>query len=323
MLGRKAPEDYGVLRGKTEKGRSQFRRTDPITCLSKSDRRFSRLLEFVHRTLRNRLAAIGWLIIRVLLVLSLFPSWIAPYSAEEQFSHDARLPPSREHIFGTDLIGRDVFSRIVYGTRTSLLVGLASMVLASVVGVLLGLLAGYYGGIADTIIMRAMDALMAFPAMLLAIFIVAALGPSLVNAILAVAVVYAPAFARLARADALSIREKEYVEAARAIGMRDGQIMLRAILPNSISPIVVQLSLGVGYAILVEASLSFLGLGVQPPTPAWGSMLGYGRTHINWAPWLTTFPGLAIFVTVLAFNFLGDGLREALDPRLRELRRAR
>lgn len=255
----------------------------------------------------------------VLLFVALFAPWLAPYAPEAQFSADARRPPSAQYYFGTDTIGRDNFSRILYGTRVSLLVGVASMVVATVAGVTLGLLAGYYGGWLDTVLMRAMDALLAFPAVLLAIFIIAVLGPSLLNAILAVGIVYTPTFARLIRANALSIREKEYLESARAIGLRDGQIMRRVILLNSLSPIVVQFSLGVGYAILVEAGLSFLGLGVQPPTPAWGSMLGYGRNYMSFAPWLTAFPGLAIFITVLGFNFVGDGLREALDPRMRRI----
>ncbi|MCB0084712.1 MAG: ABC transporter permease [Caldilineaceae bacterium] len=277
------------------------------------------LWEFFRSILRNRLAALGMLIVLGLLSAALFAPWVAPYDPEEQFSTDARLPPSAQYLFGTDTIGRDVFSRVIYGTRVSLLVGIASMAIAATLGVTMGLVAGYYGGWADTILMRAMDALLAFPAVLLAIFIIAVLGPSLLNAILAVGIVYTPTFARLTRASALSIREKEYLEAARSIGARDAQIMWRVILRNSLSPIVVQFSLGVGYAILVEAGLSFLGLGVQPPTPAWGSMLGFGRNYMSIAPWLTAFPGLAIFVTVLGFNFVGDGLREALDPHMRRI----
>ncbi len=279
----------------------------------------SQTLEFIKSMLRNRLAAVGAVIILILLFAALFAPWVAPYNPEEQFSTDARQPPSAQYLFGTDTIGRDNFSRIVYGTRVSLLVGVVSMALAALLGVTAGLLAGYYGGWFDTILMRTMDALLAFPAVLLAIFIIAVLGPSLVNAILAVGIVYTPTFARLIRASALSIREQEYLEAARAIGMGDTAIMLRVILLNSLSPIVIQFSLGVGYAILVEAGLSFLGLGVQPPTPAWGSMLGAGRNYMTFAPWLTTFPGLAIFVTVLGFNFVGDGLREALDPKMRRI----
>jgi peptide/nickel transport system permease protein len=265
------------------------------------------------------LAAIGVLIVGGLLVAALLAPWLAPYDPEMQFADAARQPPSADYFFGTDNIGRDNFSRVLYGTRVSLFVGVASMLFAGVLGVTLGLAAGYYGGWLDTVIMRTMDALLAFPAVLLAIFIIAVLGPSLLNAIFAVGIVYTPTFARLIRASALAIREKEYMESARAIGLRDGQIMRRVILLNSLSPLVVQFSLGVGYAILVEAGLSFLGLGVQPPMPAWGSMLGYGRNYMAMAPWLTAFPGLAIFVTVLGFNFVGDGLREALDPHMRRL----
>ena len=282
-------------------------------------RRAARAVEFTRNVLRNRLAALGVLIVGGLLLAALLAPWLAPYDPEVQFADAARQPPSADYLFGTDNIGRDNFSRVLYGTRVSLLVGVASMLFAGVLGVTLGLAAGYYGGWLDTVIMRTMDALLAFPAVLLAIFIIAVLGPSLLNAILAVGIVYTPTFARLIRASALAIREKEYMESARAIGLSDGQIMRRVILLNSLSPLVVQFSLGVGYAILVEAGLSFLGLGVQPPMPAWGSMLGYGRNYMAMAPWLTAFPGLAIFVTVLGFNFVGDGLREALDPHMRRL----
>lgn len=274
-------------------------------------------LSIARRVVRNRLAAVGVVILVVLFVTAAGASWIAPYAPEAQIPTAALQGPSWTHPFGTDNIGRDIFSRVVFGTRVSLVVGLVSMVIAMFLGIALGLVSGYYGGLADTLIMRAMDALLAFPAILLAIFIVAVLGPSLMNAILAVGIVYTPTFARLVRAGALSIREQEFLEAARAMGAGDLRIMLNAILRNSLSPIIVQFSLGVGYAILVEAGLSFLGLGVQPPTPAWGSMLGAGRNYMAFAPWLTAFPGLAIFVTVLGFNFVGDGLREAFDPRMR------
>ncbi len=272
---------------------------------------------FLRRVLRNRLAALGMVILAILLLITLFAPWVAPFAPEEQIPTAALQGPSTTHLFGTDNIGRDIFSRVLYGTRVSLLVGLSSIGVAAVLGILLGLVSGFYGGWLDTLLMRAMDALLAFPAILLAIFIVAVLGPSLVNAILAVGIVYTPTFARLVRSSALSIREQEYLEAARAIGAGDLHIMLNVILRNSLSPIIVQFSLGVGYAILVEAGLSFLGLGVQPPLPAWGSMLGAGRNYMAFAPWLTAFPGMAIFVSVLGFNFVGDGLREALDPRMR------
>lgn len=293
--------------------------SQPWPASAQEQGRLGRMREFLQILLRNRLSALGVLIILLLILAAIFAPAIAPYPPGEQFATDARQPPSMQYIFGTDTIGRDIFSRVIFGARVSLLVGVTSMLLSSLLGITVGLLAGYYGGLLDTVLMRAMDALLAFPAILLAIFIVAVLGPSLFNAVIAVGIVYTPTFARLTRANALSIREKEYLEAARAIGMRDGQIMLRVILLNSLSPVVVQFSLGVGYAILIEAGLSFLGLGVQPPTPAWGSMLGQGRNYMAFAPWLTTFPGLAIFVTVLGFNFVGDGLREALDPRMRNV----
>ena len=225
--------------------------------------------------------------------------------------------PSTSHFFGTDQTGRDVFARVVVGARVSLQVGLLSVIVASTVGVQAGIAAGYYGGWIDSVIMRVVDAILAIPGLLLAIFLVGIMGPSLRNAMLAISVTFIPSFARLARASTLAIRETEYVEGARAIGAGNWRIMLTAVLPNLQSTVIVQLSLAMSFAILTEAGLSFLGLGIQPPTPAWGSMLGDARQYITVAWWLTTFPGLAIFFTVLSFNFIGDGLREALDPRQR------
>ena len=273
--------------------------------------------EFLRRLARNRLALVGAVIVVGFVLAALLAPWLAPRDPERQVASDALLSPSIHHLFGTDNVGRDTLSRAIFGARVSLFVGLTSMALASVIGIPLGLVAGYYGGWFDTVAMRAMDTLLAFPALLLAIFIVAVLGPSLNNAILAVGIIYIPAFARVTRANVLSLREKEFVEAERCLGASDPRVMARTILPNCLSPLVVQFSLGVGYAMLVEAGLSFLGLGVQPPTPAWGQMVGLARNYITLAPWLITFPGLAIFLAVLAFNFLGDGLREATDPRLR------
>jgi ABC-type dipeptide/oligopeptide/nickel transport system permease subunit len=275
-------------------------------------------LDFLRRLARNRLALAGAVVILALVLGALFAPWVAPRDPEQQFSRDALQGPSLKYPFGTDNVGRDSLSRVIYGARVSLFVGLTSMALASLIGIPLGLVAGYYGGWLDSVAMRAMDTLLAFPALLLAIFIVAVLGPSLSNAILAVGIIFIPAFARVTRANVLSLREKEFVEAARCLGASDLRVMLRSVLPNCVSPLIVQFSLGVGYAMLVEAGLSFLGLGVQPPTPAWGQMVGLARNFITLAPWLITFPGLAIFVAVLAFNFLGDGLREAADPRLRQ-----
>jgi peptide/nickel transport system permease protein len=275
---------------------------------------------FLVRLTANRLAAVGLAIILLMTLAALLAPWIAPHDPYQQVAIDALQSPSREHVFGTDNVGRDTLSRVIYGARVSLFVGVTSMMLASIVGIPLGLASGYFGGVLDTVIMRAIDALLAFPALLLAIFIIAVLGPSLSNAILAIGIIYIPSFARLTRANVLSLREKEFVEAARCLGASHRQIMRQSILPNCASSLIVQFTLGVGYAMLIEAGLSFLGLGVQPPTPAWGQMVGLARDFITIAPWLITYPGLAIFLAVLAFNFLGDGLREATDPRLRSAR---
>jgi peptide/nickel transport system permease protein len=279
---------------------------------------WARVLGFSRALVRNRSAAIGCAIVVTLVILALAADLVAPYGAEAQFAERALRPPSAQHWLGTDQVGRDMLSRIIHGARASLTVGVLAMAIAGTLGVSLGLLAGYHGRWVDAVTMRLMDGLMAFPGLLLAIFIVAALGPGIQNGIIALGIVYIPTFARLTRAQVLSIKEKEYIEAARALGATSGRIMLRAILPNCLSPIIVQLTLGIGLGILLEAGLSFLGLGVRPPTPAWGSMLSGGRQLMTLAPWLTTFPGLAIFLAVLGFNLLGDGLREAIDPRLRE-----
>jgi peptide/nickel transport system permease protein len=270
----------------------------------------------MRRFVRQRLGVAGAVILAVMLLGAIFAPWIVPQDPDLQIATEALKRPSLSHPFGTDNVGRDTLSRVIYGARVSLLVGLVAIAIAAVAGVPLGLVAGYYGGWLDSVTMRIMDALLAFPAMLLAIFLVAVLGPSLNNAVVAIAIIYVPAFARLARANCLSLREKEFVEAARCLGASDLRIMTRCILPNSLSPLVVQCSLGIGYAMLIEAGLSFLGLGVQPPTPAWGQMVGLARNFLTIAPWLITFPGLAIFLAVLAFNFIGDGLRASLDPRL-------
>lgn len=262
-------------------------------------------------------AAFGLGLATLLLLVAVLAPWVAPYRPDEIHPIDSLTPPSARYLLGTDDLGRDILSRIVFGARVSLMVGAIAIGIAVLVGVSLGLAAGYWGGRIDALVMRVMDALLAFPAILLAIALMAVLGPSLRNAMVAIGVIYVPAFARITRANVLSLREKEFVEAARALGAGGLYIAAGVILPNCLSPLVVQGSLGVANAILVEAALSFLGLGVQPPDPSWGSMLAFGRTHLAQAPWHATFPGLAIFLTVLALNFLGDGLREALDPRLR------
>ena len=272
--------------------------------------------------LGSRTAAFGLALTVLLALVALLAPWAAPYRPDEIHPIDSLLPPSSRYLLGTDDLGRDILSRIVYGARVSLMVGVIAVGIAALVGVPLGLIAGYHVGRLDALIMRVMDALLAFPAILLAIALMAVLGPSLQNAMVAIGIIYVPAFARITRANVLSVREKEFVEAARALGGGTLYIAALVVLPNCLSPLIVQGSLGVANAILVEAALSFLGLGVQPPEPSWGSMLAFGRSLLGRAPWYATFPGLAIFLTVLALNFLGDGLREALDPRLATAERA-
>jgi len=281
-----------------------------------------RLGRVLRALLRSRTAAFGLGLTLLLALAALFAPLVAPYRPDEIHPIDSLLPPTGRYPLGTDDLGRDILSRIVYGARVSLMVGGIAIGIAAAVGVPLGLLAGYVGGRLDGLVMRVMDALLAFPAILLAIALMAVLGPSLQNAMIAIGIIYVPTFARITRANVLSLREKEFVEAARALGAGSLYVAVLVILPNCLSPLIVQGSLGVANAILVEAALSFLGLGVQPPDPSWGSMLAYGRSLLGQAPWYATFPGLAIFVSVLALNFLGDGLREAFDPRLRAAERA-
>ena len=267
---------------------------------------------------RNRTAMFGAGFIVLAALLAILAPWIVVDPI--RLDYDAiTQPPSLGHPFGTDEVGRDTLSRVIYGARVSLQVGIMAVVVACTAGVVSGIAAGYYGRWIDSVIMRVVDAILALPGLLLAIFLVGVMGPSLRNAMLAISVTFIPAFARLSRAQTLAIRESEYVEGARAIGAGNWRIMLTAVLPNLQSTIIVQLSLAMSFAILTEAALSFLGLGIQPPDPAWGSLLGEARNYITVAWWLSAFPGMAIFLTVLSFNFIGDGLREALDPRQRRV----
>jgi peptide/nickel transport system permease protein len=246
---------------------------------------------------------------------------ISPYEPNRQRLLEALQGPSAEHLLGTDENGRDVLSRILYGTRISLAAGIFSVSIALFFGVLMGLVSGYFGGKIDDVIMRMMDALLAFPTLVLALAITAALGPGLRNAMIAIGIVFMPIFARLTRGQVLSVREREFVEAARTLGAGHGRIMLLHILPNVTAPLIVQVSLSVAVAILAEATLSFLGLGVQPPEPSWGSMVSRGKDYLDLAPWLAFAPGGAILLAVMGFNFLGDAVRDALDPRLTRLTR--
>lgn len=277
------------------------------------------LEETLRLFLRNRLASIGAVIILLLIFFALVGPKLTPHDPVG-LDMEARLePPSLHHPFGTDDFGRDVLSRVLSGASISLKVGVIAVSISMIIGTLLGAISGYYGGWIDEVIMRLMDVLFAFPAILLAIAILAALGPGISNAMIAIGIVYTPIFARITRGSVLTVREEVYIEAARSLGSRDSRILFRHILPNVIAPVIVETTLSLAFAILAEAALSFLGLGTQPPDPSWGRMLSESRGYIQDAPWLGIFPGLAIMFTVMGFNFLGDGLRDALDPRMKQV----
>ena len=277
-----------------------------------------RLRYTVRAILRDPLALFSVLVIALLLVLALFGPWIAPYPEQGEGRTnvpDRFLPPSGEYWLGADQLGRDILSRVIIGTRIALQAPTIVVLLAVVVGAPLGALAGYAGGWVDNLIMRVTDLFLAFPSLLLAITIVAAVGPSLTNAMIAIAISWWPWYTRLVRGVTLSLRERYFVEAARSIGIPSRTIILRHILPNCVTPILVQATIDFGTVILAEGGLAFLGLGTQPPAPDWGLMVSQGRSYILDEWWISTFPGLAIFVSVLAFNLLGDTLRDVLDPR--------
>ncbi len=284
--------------------------------------------EAVRRLLHHRSAQVGMIILGLMLFCAIFAKWIAPYNPTLPLNNVVRRAPpcvhlfgcpadQPQHIFGIDGNSRDLFSRVIYGSRLSLQIGVATISFAIVIGGIIGAIAGFVGGWIDDVLMRTMDVLMAFPSLLLAIAIVSVLGTGLINALLAIGIVSIPRYARLVRSTVISIKELDYVTAARSLGATQGQLLFRHILPNSLTPLIVQATLGIATAILDAAALSFLGLGAEPPTPEWGLMLGEERNSIFNAPHLVIFPGIAIMLTVLAFNLLGDGLRDALDPRLR------
>ncbi|MBC7082351.1 MAG: ABC transporter permease [Firmicutes bacterium] len=269
------------------------------------------------RLLRNRSAVAGGVLVLALAIVALAAPLLAPYDPLAPSLEDRLSPPSAAHWLGTDDLGRDILSRIIFGARVSLQVGILAVALALVAGTFLGIIAGYYGGFLDNLIMRIMDVMLAFPSVLLAIAIVAIMGPSLGNAMIAIGIVSIPVYARIVRSSTLQVKASEYVEAARALGGSDVRIIFRHVLPNCMAPLIVQASLGIATAILDAAGLSFLGLGAQPPTPEWGAMLSGGRAFLRIAPWVTAFPGIAIVLLVMGFNMFGDGLRDALDPRLK------
>ncbi|MBT9289274.1 ABC transporter permease subunit [Prosthecodimorpha staleyi] len=283
----------------------------------------SPLAEFWSSFTENRGAVFGMVVLALIALTALFADFIAPYSPIEQFRDFTKLPPVWDDAgnwrfpLGTDALGRDTLSRLIHGARISLFIGLSVMVVSVVIGVCLGLVAAFAGGTVDSVIMRVMDLIIAVPSLVLCILVVAVLGPSLPNTIWAVTIVYLPRYVRLVRASALSEIGKDYVTAARVVGAGRLRLMFVTVLPNCIAPLIVQAALGVSDAILEAAALGFLGLGAQPPTPEWGSMLADSREFIRSDPWIVTLPGLAILITVVSINLMGDGLRDALDPKLK------
>lgn len=294
----------------------------PVVVIPKGSRGAA-FAEFWHYFSMNRGAVIGLAVVVVFVVLALLAPWVAPFAPEQQFRGFDKLPPAwttggdPRFFLGTDEVGRDILSRLIHGARYSLSIGLVVVTIAATVGVILGLLAGYFRGWVDVVIMRVMDIILAFPSLLLALVLVAILGPGLLNAMLAIALVLQPHFARLVRASVMAEKNREYVTSAKMVGAGHFRLMTVTILPNCLGPLIVQATLSFSNAILDAAALGFLGMGAQPPTPEWGTMLARGREFISSAPWIVTFPGLAILITVLAINLVGDGLRDALDPKLK------
>lgn len=271
----------------------------------------------LRKALKNKSVLLGSAMILVIVFAAIFAPWLTPYELDEMDMDNMLLPPSGEHPFGTDQYGRDLLTRIIYGSRISLFVGVVSVLFSMIIGVLAGLTAGYYGGWVDSVLGRVVDVFLSFPVLLLAIALVAALGGgSTISVIAALCAVYWTRYTRVVRSSVLAIREEEYVLAARTIGAKNLRIMFRYILPNALAPVIVVATLGLGEAIVSEATLSFLGLGVQPPTPSWGYALSFGLRYMRVAPHLSLFPGLAIMFTVLGFNLLGNGIRDVTDPKL-------
>ena len=272
----------------------------------------------LHYLLKNTLAVTGGMLVLLVFILSILAPWIAPYDPSAIDIKNILIGPSFSHPFGTDDLGRDVLSRMIWGGRISLEVGFVAVGIATIIGIILGSIAGYYGRYIDSVIMRAVDIMLSIPTIFLVLAVIAILEPSIINIMIVIGLTSWMEPARLIRAEFISLKERDFVTAARALGANDGRIIMKHVLPNGLSPIMVSATMGVGGAILVESALSFLGLGVQPPTPSWGSLLSSGKDNIEIAWWLSAFPGLAILVTVLGYNLLGEGIRDALDPRQRE-----
>lgn len=270
------------------------------------------------RLKKNKLALVGLFLVVLLILLAIFAGVIAPYDPTQNYLKESLKAPSLKHLMGTDVLGRDIFSRVIYGSRASLIIGVVATSISLVIGVFLGAISGFYGGKLDSIIMRITDIFFAFPFFVFAIAVMTFLGPSFINVFIALGLIGWTNFARLVRGQVLAVKASDYIEAARAIGVKNARIIWKHVLPNTLAPIIVYSTMNIASAILSEAGLSFLGIGVQPPDPSWGLMLSEGTSYIWTAPWLVIWPGVAIFLTVLGYNLLGDGLRDALDPRLKQ-----
>ncbi|MDF2683689.1 MAG: hypothetical protein K0R47_4879 [Brevibacillus sp.] len=271
----------------------------------------------MRRFRKNKRALVGFWMVVIFVGIAVFAQGIAPYDPIEQDMNVILQPPSADHPFGTDEYGRDILSRIIYGSQISLMIGIVGVLISVVVGVGLGTISGYFGGRTDMFIMRIMDIFMAFPSFLLALAIVSVLGPGMVNVMIAIGIFSVPTFARISRSAVISVKNKEFIEAAKSMGASHARVIFKHVLPNSVAPIIVLSTMRIATAILTASGLSFLGMGAQPPTPEWGAMLSTGREYLRTAPHVSTIPGLAIMFMVLAFNMLGDGLRDALDPKMK------
>lgn len=283
----------------------------------KKKRKQSRLREIWHQLKKNKMAVVSLVVLIVLVLIAIFAPLLAPYSYSEQNVLNDNASPSAEHLLGTDDLGRDILSRLIYGTRQSLQMGIFSVAIGAVIGIIVGSISGYFGSWVDNLCMRLLDIYQAIPMFLLCVALAAILGPSLRNAIIALGLGVVPGFARIMRASVMTVREKEYIEAAKSINCGTGRIIIKHIIPNAIGPMIVQITMGVGSCILSGAALSFIGLGVQPPIPEWGTMISEARSVMRQYPTQALYPGICVMISVLACNLLGDGLRDALDPRLK------